>query len=142
MTFKSTSTASIPPFMPPTGSPLASTPHTNGLLPTTLNLTPPKPKLSLSTYPYVPPPSLNHPHLSKHDHPPHSKHFRNLGLHIDSTISLDTHIALMHKSIHYHFPIAVTIASPIYSPYSTIATTYYSISPPTNLLNCNVLKMI
>ena len=33
---------------------------------------------------------------------PYSKHVRNLGLHIDSTISLDTHIAHMHTSIHYH----------------------------------------
>ena len=48
---------------------------------------------------------------------------RNLGLHTDFTLSLDTHIAHMHKSIHYNlncfriirrsipFPIAVTIAS-------------------------------
>ena len=50
-----------------------------------------------------------------------SKHVSNLGIHIDSTISHDTHITQMHKSIHYHcfrlirrsipFPIAITIAS-------------------------------
>ena len=69
MTFNSTSTAPTPPLMPPTDSPLASTPYTNGLLPTPLNLTPPKPKLSFFTYPYVPPPSLNHPHHTKHNYP-------------------------------------------------------------------------
>ena len=54
---------------------------------------------------------------------PYSKHISNLGLHIDSTLSLDTNISHMHKYIHYHlhcfriirrsipFPIAVTIAS-------------------------------
>ena len=52
MTFNSTSTAPTPPLIPITDSPPASTPYTNGLLPTPLNLTPPKPKLSLSTYPY------------------------------------------------------------------------------------------
>ena len=66
----STSTAPNPPYMPPTDSPLVSTPYTNGLLPTPLNLTPPKPMLFFSTYPYIPPPSLNHPHLTKHDYPP------------------------------------------------------------------------
>ena len=54
---------------------------------------------------------------------PYSKHVRNLGLNIDFTLSLDTHIAHMHKSILYHlhcfrlirrsipFPIAITTAS-------------------------------
>ena len=54
---------------------------------------------------------------------PYYKHARNLSLHIDSTLSLDTHIAHKHKSIHYHLhcfrlirryiplPIAITIAS-------------------------------
>ena len=59
---------------------------------------------------------------------PYSKHIRNLGLHIDTTLSLDLHIAHMHKSIHYHLhclrlirrsiplPIAITIASSYISP--------------------------
>ena len=76
-----------------------------------------------SIYPYVPPPSLNHPILINTTSLPYSKHVRNIGLPIDSTLSLDTHIAHMHKSIHYHLhcfrlirrsiplPIAVTIAS-------------------------------
>ena len=78
--------------------------------------------LSFSTYPYVSAPSLNHPILLNMTTLPYSKHVRNLCLHIDSTHSLDTYIAHMHKSIHYHlhcfcliqrsipFPIAVTIA--------------------------------
>ena len=59
-----------PPLMPPSDSSLASTPYNNGLLPTPLDLTPPKPKLYFSTYPYAPQPSLNHPHLTKHDYSP------------------------------------------------------------------------
>ena len=59
---------------------------------------------------------------------PYSKHIRNRGLHIDTTLSLDIHIAHMHKSIHYHLhclrlirrsitlPIAITIASSYISP--------------------------
>ena len=69
MTFNSTSTATTPTFMPPTDSPPVSTPYTNSLFSTPLNLTPPKPKLSFSTYPYVPPPSTNHSHIAKHDYP-------------------------------------------------------------------------
>ena len=69
MTFNSTSTIPITPLIPPTDSPLASTPYTNGLLPTPLNVTSPKTKLSFSTYPYVPPLSLNHPHHTKHEYP-------------------------------------------------------------------------
>ena len=125
MTFNSTSTAPTPLVMPQTDSPPASTPYSNGLLPTPLHFIPPKPKLSFSTYPYFPQPSLNHPPpiLLNMTTLPYSKHVRNLGLHIDSAISLDTHITNMHKSIHYHlhcfrlirrsipFPIAVTIAS-------------------------------
>ena len=119
MTFNSTSTAPTPPFMSPTDSPPASTPYTNDLLPVPLHLIPPNPKLSFSTYPYIPPPPI----LLNMTNLPYYKHVRNLGLHIDSTISLDTHIAHMHKSIHYHlhcfrlirrsipFPIAITIAS-------------------------------
>ena len=109
--------------MPSTDSPPASTPYTNGLLPTPLNLIPPKPKLSFSTYPYVPPPSLKYPILLNMITLSYSKHVRNLGLHIDFTLSLDTHIAHMYTSIHYnlqcfrpirrsiHLPIAVTITS-------------------------------
>ena len=99
----------------------ASNTYTNGLIPTPLNLTPPKPKISFSTNPYVPPPYLNHPILLNLTTLPYFKYIRNLSLHIDSTLSLDTRIAHMHKSIHYHcfrlirrsipFPIAVTIAS-------------------------------
>ena len=113
-----------------TDFPPASTPYTNGLLLTTLNLTPPKPKLSFSTYPYVPQPSPNHPILLNMTTLPYSKHVRNLGLHIDSTLSLDTHITHMHTSIDAPFPPPLLLPSPppIYSPYSTIAITYYSIS--------------
>ena len=92
------------PLMPPTDSHPASIPYINGLLPTPLNLIPPKPKLFFSTYPraYVPPPSLKHPTLLNMTTLLYYKHVRNLGLHIDSTISLDTQIFHMHKSIHYH----------------------------------------
>ena len=33
---------------------------------------------------------------------PYSQHVRNLGFHIDITLSLDYHLTHMHKSIHYH----------------------------------------
>ena len=54
---------------------------------------------------------------------PYSQHVRNLGFHIDTTLSLDYHLIHIHKSIHYHLhclrlirrsiplPIAITIAS-------------------------------
>ena len=80
----------------------------------------------------------------------YSKHFRNLSLHIDSTLSLDTHIAHMHKSIHLHcfrlircsipFPIAVTIASSYILPLFDYFNNLYSIPPPTNLLNGSATK--
>ena len=132
------------PIINPTDSPPASTPYTNGLLPTPLNLTPPKSNISFSTYPYIPLPSLNHPILLNMNTLPYSKHIRNLGLHIDSTLSLDTHIALMHKSIHYHLhcfrlirrsiplPIAVTIASSYILHLFEYCNNLYSISTPTN----------
>ena len=69
------------------------------------------------TLPEPPPISLDNTPL------PYSQHVRNLGFHIDTTLSLDYHIIHMHKSIHYHLhclrlirrsiplPIAITIAS-------------------------------
>ena len=54
---------------------------------------------------------------------PYSQHIRNLGFHIDTTLSLEYHLIHMHKSIHYHLhclrlirrsiplPIAITITS-------------------------------
>ena len=108
--------------MPLNDSPPVSSPYTNGLPPTPYNLTPLKRKLSVSTYHYVPPPSLNHPHLTRQYHTPHSQHVRNLCFHIDTTLSIDYHIIHMHTSIYYHLhclrlirhsihlPIAITIA--------------------------------
>ena len=48
-------------LMPPTDSHTALTPCTNDTLPTPLNLIPPKPKLSFSTYPYDLGPTFIHP---------------------------------------------------------------------------------
>ena len=73
--------------------------------------------LRSSTLPEPPPISLDNTPL------PYSQHVRNLGFHIDTTISLDYHLIHMHISIHYHLhclrlircsiplPIAITIAS-------------------------------
>ena len=64
-----------------------------------------------------PPSSLDNTSL------PYSQHVRNLSFHIDTTLSLDSHIIHMHKSNHYHLhclslircsiplPIAITLAS-------------------------------
>ena len=74
-------------------------------------------QLRSSTLPEPPPISLDNTTL------PYSQHVRNLGFHIDTTLSLDYHLIHMHKSIHYHLhclrlirrsiplPIAITIAS-------------------------------
>ena len=71
--------------------------------------------LRSSTLPEPPPISLDNTSL------PYSQHIRNLGFHLDSTLSLDSHLIHMHKSIHYHLhclrlirrsiplPIAITI---------------------------------
>ena len=73
--------------------------------------------LRSSTLPEPPPISLDN------TSPPYSQHVRNLGFHLDTTLSLDSHLIHMHKSIHYHLhclrlirrsiplPIAITIAS-------------------------------
>ena len=73
--------------------------------------------LRSSTLPEPPPISLNNTTL------PYSQHIRNLGFHLDTTLSLDYHLMHMHTSIHYHLhclhlirrsiplPIAITIAS-------------------------------
>ena len=73
--------------------------------------------LRSSTLPEPPPISLDNTTL------PYSQNVRNLGFHIDTTLSLDYHLIHMHKSIHYHLhclrlirhsiplPIAITIAS-------------------------------
>ena len=73
--------------------------------------------LRSSTLPEPPPISLDNTTL------PYSQHFRNLGFHLDTTLSLDYHLIYMHQSIHYHLhcirlirlsiplPIAITIAS-------------------------------
>ena len=83
----------------------------------------------------------------------YSEYVRNIGIHIVSTLSLDTHIAHMQNSTHYYLhyfrlsqrsiplPVVVIIASSYILPYSTIVVyeyiiiyckTYYSISPSTN----------
>ena len=52
--------------------------------------------LRSSTLPEPPPISLDNNSL------PYSQQFRNLGFHLDTTLSLDSHLIHMHKSIHYH----------------------------------------
>ena len=128
MTFNFTLTAQIPPLMPPTDSSLASTPYTNGLLTTPLNLTPPKPKLFFSTYPYVLPPSLNHPHPSKHDYPP-QLHWLPI-YRIKYKLSLTIHKAIYINSPDY-------LASLLYlhipdppTPLSLLHPTYTTYTPP------------
>ena len=73
--------------------------------------------LRSSTLPEPPPISLDNTSL------PYSQHIRNLGFHLDTTLSLDSHLMHMHKYIHYQLhclclirrsiplPIAITIAS-------------------------------
>ena len=73
--------------------------------------------LRSSTLPEPPPISLYNTTL------PYSQNVRNLGLDIDTTLSLDFHLIHIHKSIHYHLhclqlircsiplPMAITIAS-------------------------------
>ena len=73
--------------------------------------------LRSSTLPEPPPLSLDNISLI------YSQHVQNRGFHLDTTLSLDSHLIHMHKSIHYHLhclrlirrsiplPIAITIAS-------------------------------
>ena len=73
--------------------------------------------LRSSTLPEQPPISIDKTSL------PYSQNIRNLGFHLDTTLSLDSHLIHMHKSIHYHLhclrlirrsiplTIAITIAS-------------------------------
>ena len=104
--------------------------------------------LRSSTLPEPPPISLDNTSL------PYSQHVRNLRFHLDTTLSLDSHLIHMHKSIHYHLhclrlirrsiplPIAITIAPPTSSPYSTIATPYSLTSLNINLSNYNDSKTL
>ena len=78
--------------------------------------------LRISTLPELPPISLDNTTL------PYFQHVRNLGFHLDTTLSLDSHLIHMHKSIHYHLhclrlirrsiplPIVITIASSYINP--------------------------
>ena len=43
----------------------------------------------------------------------YSQHVRNLGFHLDTTLSLDSHLIHMHKSIHYHLHCLILHHSPI-----------------------------
>ena len=110
MIFNSTSTLPTPPLMPPINSHLASTPY-QWLTSNSLKLNPTKTEaIFLHLHlrrraKWRNMASLGHIFL----HPPillnmtthiYYKHVRNLGIHIYSTLSFDTHIANMHKSIH------------------------------------------
>ena len=52
--------------------------------------------LRSSTLPEPPPSHSDNTSL------PYTQHVRNLGFHLDTTLSLDSHLIHMHKSIHYH----------------------------------------
>ena len=97
-----------------------------------------------STLP-APPISLDNTSL------PYYLHVRNIGFLLDTTLSLDSHLIHMHKSIHYHLHclrlirrsislhIAITTTS---SPYSNIATPYSLISLHTNSSNYSDSKTL
>ena len=97
--------------------------------------------LRSSTLPEPPPISLDNTTL------PYSQHVRNLGFHIDTTLSIDYHLIHMHTSIHYHLhclrligrsfpsPSLLSLPPPTSSPYSTIATPYSLTSRTINSSN-------
>ena len=93
---------------------------------------------------------LEPPHISLDNTTlPYSQHVRNLGFHLDTTISLEYHLMHMHKSTHYHLhclrlirryipsPSLLLLPPPTSSPYSTTATPYCLTSRTTNSTNYN-----
>ena len=91
--------------------------------------------LRSSTLPEPPPILLDNTTL------PYSQHVRNLGFHIDTTLSLDYHLIHMHKFIHYHLhclrlirrsiplPIDITISSSYIIPLFDYCNSLFFILP-------------